>query len=219
MERSRSGGTLGEAEDAPRGSDREGQPIKRVCVYCGSKDGDSPRFLEAAAEFGRALAAHGLDLVYGGAQNGLMGALASAVLEGGRHVIGVVPRGLSHQEFAHPDLSEHVLVEGMSERKALMAEKGDAYVALPGGFGTMDELFDMLCGAQLGLHRKPIGLLNLDGYYQPLLDWIALAVQRGFIPGALKDVLLVRSDPNELVRALLTHPQPAHPALWNARQG
>lgn len=209
MERSRSGGTLGERSDQ----------IHRVCVYCGSKDGDSPRFREAAGAFGRALAEHGLDLVYGGAQNGLMGALASAVLEGGRHVIGVVPRGLSHQEFAHPELSEHVLVEGMYERKAMMAEKGDAYVALPGGFGTMDELFDMLCGAQIGLHRKPIGLLNLDGYYQPLLDWIALAVQRGFIPGALKDVLLVRSDPNELVRALLTHPQPAHPALWNARQG
>lgn len=137
--------------------------VRRVCVYCGSQDGDSPRFLEAAAAFGRSLAAHQLDLVYGGAQHGLMGSLASAVLAGGRHVIGVVPRGLAHQEFAHPGLSEHLLVDDLYARKAMMAQKADAFVALPGGFGTMDELFDMLCSAQIGLHRKPIGLLDVDG--------------------------------------------------------
>ncbi len=188
--------------------------IKRVAVYCGSKAGDSPVFLEAASSFGRALAANGLDLVYGGAHHGLMGAMASAVLEGGRHVIGVVPRGLARQEFAHPGLSEHVVVDDMYTRKAMMAAKADAFVALPGGFGTMDELFDMLTAAQVGLHTKPIGLLDLDGFYGPLLAWITQALQRGFIPSGLKDLLLVRSHPEELVRALLTHQPPPSALRW-----
>lgn len=188
--------------------------ISRVGVFCGSKPGDSPLFMEAATAFGRALAKHQLDLVYGGAAHGLMGAVAGAVLEGGRHVIGVVPRGLSRQEFAHPELSEHVLVDDMYQRKAMMAQKADAFVALPGGFGTLDELFDMLCAAQVGLHTKPIGLLDVDGYYAPLLAWITHALQRGFIPGGLKDLLLVRSNPDDLVRALLTHQPPPSTLRW-----
>lgn len=188
--------------------------LARVAVFCGSKSGDSPLFLEAARAFGSALAAHGLDLVYGGAAHGMMGALASAVLEGGRHVIGVVPRGLARQEFAHPELSEQVMVDDMYTRKALMASKADAFVALPGGFGTMDELFDMLTAAQLGLHQKPIGLLDVDGFYAPLLQWISHALQRGFIPSGLKELLLVRSSPDELVRALLTHQPPPSAVRW-----
>lgn len=188
--------------------------ISRVGVFCGSKPGDSPLFMEAATAFGRALAKHQLDLVYGGAAHGLMGAVAGAVLEGGRHVIGVVPRGLSRQEFAHPELSEHVLVDDMYQRKAMMAQKADAFVALPGGFGTLDELFDMLSAAQVGLHTKPIGLLDVDGYYAPLLAWITHALQRGFIPGGLKDLLLVRSNPDDLVRALLTHQPPPSTLRW-----
>jgi uncharacterized protein (TIGR00730 family) len=188
--------------------------ISRVAVFCGSRSGDSPLFLEAAREFGTALAANGLDLVYGGAAHGMMGALASAVLEGGRHVIGVVPRGLARQEFAHPELSEHVLVDDMYTRKAIMALKADAFVALPGGFGTMDELFDMLTAAQIGLHAKPIGLLDVDGFYAPLLEWISHALQRGFIPSGLKDLLLIRSAPAELVRALLTHQPPPSAVRW-----
>ena len=185
--------------------------ISRVAVFCGSKSGDSPVFVEAAAAFGRALATAGLDLVYGGAQTGLMGALATAVLAGGRSAIGVVPRGLSREEFAHPELTEHHLVDDMNARKALMASKADAFVALPGGFGTLDELFDMLTAAQLGLHHKPIGLLDVDGYYAPLLAWVSQGLARGFIPGGLKDLLLVRSHPEELVRALLTHQPPPSP--------
>ncbi len=188
--------------------------ISSVGVFCGSKAGDSPRFLEAASAFGRALADNQLDLVYGGAHHGLMGALATAVLEGGRKVIGVVPRGLSRQEFAHPQLSEHLLVDDMYTRKAMMASRADAFVALPGGFGTMDELFDMLTAAQVGLHTKPIGLLDVDGFYAPLLAWISHALQRGFIPPGLKDLLLVRSDPFELVRALLTHQPPPSALRW-----
>ena len=136
--------------------------MRSVCVFCGSKEGDSPLFREAATAFGRALAAQKLDLVYGGAHHGLMGAVADAVLAGGGKIIGVVPRGLARQEFAHPELTEHHVVDTMYERKALMAERADAFVALPGGFGTMDELFDMLTGAQIGLHHKPIGLLDVD---------------------------------------------------------
>ncbi|MDP1821880.1 MAG: TIGR00730 family Rossman fold protein [Archangium sp.] len=215
----------------------------RVAVFCGSKTGDSPLFMEAATAFGRALATHGHDLVYGGAAHGLMGAVAGAVLEGGRHVIGVVPRGWSTQErsrssgtldqpgsersgelakaerpetqeFAHPELSEHVLVDDLYQRKAMMAQKADAFVALPGGFGTLDELFDMLTAAQVGLHAKPIGLLDVDGYYAPLLGWITQALQRGFIPSGLKELLLVRSNPDDLVRALLTHQPPPSTVRW-----
>jgi uncharacterized protein (TIGR00730 family) len=177
--------------------------MKRVCVFCGSKEGASPVFREGAVAFGRALARQGLDLVYGGAGNGLMGAVATAVLEGGGHVIGVVPRGLAREEFAHPQLSEHHLVEDFARRKALMAEKADAFVALPGGFGTMDELFEMLTELQLGLHHKPIGLLDTGGYYRPLLEWIGTALGQGFVPAAMKDALVVDQDPDALVTALL----------------
>jgi len=191
--------------------------LRRVCVFCGSKEGNSPVFREAAAAFGRALARKKLDLVYGGAGNGLMGAVASAVLEGGGHVIGVVPRGLARQEFAHPGLSEHHLVDDLGRRKQLMAEKADAFVALPGGFGTMDELFEMLTEAQLGIHSKPIGLLDTAGYYGHLTQWIAGAVQHGFIPAAFKDVLAVSADPDQLVDMLLAHQPPAATVAWIKR--
>ncbi len=191
--------------------------IERVCVFCGSKSGDSPVFLEAATTFGRALAANGLDLVYGGAHHGLMGAVADGVLAGGRKIVGVVPRGLARQEFAHPELTEHHVVDTMYERKALMAQRADAFVALPGGFGTLDELFDMLSGAQLGLHHKPIGLLDVEGYYAPLLEWISQGLRRGFIPAGLKDVLLVSADPAALVTALLTHRPPPPSVQWISR--
>lgn len=177
--------------------------LERVCVFCGSKNGDSPRFRQAATAFGAALAQRGLDLVYGGAQHGLMGAVADAVLAGGRKIIGVVPRGLAREEFAHPELSEHLLVDSMPARKTLMAERADAFVALPGGFGTMDELFEVLTDRQLGLHHKPIGLLDVDGYYAPLLRWIDGGLQRGFIPGALKAELVVHDDPQALLDGLL----------------
>lgn len=191
--------------------------MRRVCVYCGSKTGDDPLYLDAARRFGAALAAHGLDLVYGGAQHGLMGAVADGVIDGGRHVIGVIPRGLARQEFAHARVQEHHFVDTMYERKALMAEKADAFVALPGGFGTMDELFDMLTGAQIGLHQKPIGLLDTAGYYQPLVAWVSQAFARGFIPPVLEKILVVRQDPEALVAALLTHEAPDPAIRWLAR--
>ena len=191
--------------------------MKRVCVYCGSKTGDDPAFLDAARKFGSALARHGLDLVYGGAQHGLMGAVADGVIDGGRHVIGVIPHGLARQEFAHARVQEVLFVDSMYERKALMAQKADAFVALPGGFGTMDELFDMLTGAQVGLHRKPIGLLDTLGYYRPIVAWVQQGFARGFIPPVLEKVLLVREDPEELVAALLTHEAPESAIRWLTR--
>ncbi len=188
--------------------------ISRVAVYCGSKEGDSPAFREAAVGLGSALAARGCDLVYGGAANGLMGAIASAVLAGGREVTGVIPHGLAAQEWAHPRLTEAVFVNTMHERKAIMAERADAFIAMPGGFGTMDELFDVLTQAQVGLHRKPIGVLNLGGYYAPIIEWVKLALQRGFIPEVLRDVLVVRDQPAELVEALLSHQPPPSAVTW-----
>lgn len=189
-------------------------PIERVCVFCGSKEGRGPRYAEAAEAFGRALAAHGLDLVYGGAHNGLMGRVANGVLAGGRRAIGVVPKGLSRQEFAHPELSEHYLVEDLAVRKALMAEKSDAFVALPGGFGTMDELFEMLTAAQLGLHHKPIGVLDTDGYYGHLVAWTRHAVAEGFVPASFGTMLVVEREPEALVKALLAHQPPAPTVKW-----
>ena len=189
--------------------------IRRVAVYCGSKEGNSPRFKEAASQLGVAMAARGLDLVYGGAANGLMGAVASAVLQGGRHVLGVIPTGLERQEWAHPELSEAIRVDTMHERKALMAERADAFIALPGGFGTMDELFDVLTQAQVGLHRKPIGLLNLDGYYAPIIDWVQRGLEIGFIPRVLETALVSRGEPEALVDALLTHEPPPSAIAWS----
>lgn len=173
--------------------------------------------MEAAAQFGAAMAKRQLDLVYGGAANGLMGAVASAVLLGGRHVIGVIPSGLERQEWAHPQLSEAIRVDTMHERKQLMIEKADAFTALPGGFGTMDELFDVLTQTQVGLHQKPIGLLNLDGYYTPIVEWVKLGLARGFIPKVLETALLVREEPQQLVDALLTHTPPPSAITWLQR--
>ncbi len=188
--------------------------IRRVAVYCGSKEGNSPRFKEAAAQLGSAMASRGLDLVYGGAANGLMGAVASAVLDGGRQVTGIIPTGIERQEWAHPGLTEAVRVATMYERKALMAERADAFIALPGGFGTMDELFDVLTQAQVGIHQKPIGILNLDGYYAPIIDWVKRGLDTGFIPRVLETALVSRGEPAELVDALLSHTAPPPAIVW-----
>lgn len=144
------------------------------------------------------------DLVYGGAANGLMGAVASAVLDGGGRAIGVIPAGLDRVEFAHPRLTERVDVGTMHERKAVMADRADAFVALPGGFGTMDELFEALTWRQLGFHRKPLGLLEVEGYYAPLVAWLDAAVNEGFAPAAVRSLLFVSGDAGRLVDSMLS---------------
>ena len=169
--------------------------IRRVAVYCGSKEGDSPRFMEAAAAFGAAMAKRELDLVYGGAANGLMGAVASAVLLGGRHVIGVIPSGLGRQEWAHPQLSEAIRVDTMHERKQLMIEKADAFIALPGGFGTMDELFEAATLIQTKkIEDFPLVLMGVD-YWRPLLAFLQSSmVEQGTIDRGDLDRILVTDD-------------------------
>jgi uncharacterized protein (TIGR00730 family) len=155
--------------------------IRRICVFCGSNPGRGERYRESAVSLGRALAARGVGLVYGGGKVGLMGAIADAALAAGGEVIGVIPKALVRRELAHRGLTELRVVDSMHERKALMARLADAFVALPGGFGTMDEFCEILTWAQLGLHRKPYGLLNVDGYFDRFLAFVDHGVAEGFI--------------------------------------
>lgn len=142
--------------------------IERLCVYCGSATGADPRFAAAASELGAGLAARGIELVYGGGRNGLMGCLADAVLAGGGRATGIIPVHLEHREVAHRGLSELVVVTDMHQRKQIMAERADAFAALPGGVGTLDETVEILSWRQLGLHRKPIFIVDVAGYWAPL---------------------------------------------------
>jgi uncharacterized protein (TIGR00730 family) len=180
------------------------KPERRaIAVFCGSRDGAKPAYRDAATAFGRAMASRGVDLVYGGAANGLMGAVADAVLAGGCRALGVIPKGLDRVEFAHPRLTERVDVRTMHERKAVMADRCDAFVALPGGFGTMDELFEAITWRQLSIHEKPIGLLEVAGYYAPLVAWLDQAVAQQFAPAHIRAGVVVDADPGRLIDALL----------------
>jgi uncharacterized protein (TIGR00730 family) len=152
-----------------------------VCVFCGSAPGARPSYSAAAKELGGALARAGMTLVYGGGRLGLMGIVADAVLQGGGRVIGVIPRMLIERELAHPDLTRQHVVNTMHERKTLMAELSDAFVGLPGGMGTFDELVEIVTWAQLGLHAKPVVLANIDGYYRTLYAMLDNAVAEGFV--------------------------------------
>src|SRR5256885_14752111 len=156
--------------------------MQRICVFAGSNLGIRQEYQEAAQELGRELLARGLGLVYGGAGVGLMGVLADSVLAGGGEVIGVIPRALFRGEVAHRNLSKLYEVGSMHERKALMADLSDGFIALPGGYGTFDELFEITTWAQIGIHRKPVGLLDVAGYFAPLLTVVQHAAAEGFVP-------------------------------------
>jgi hypothetical protein len=160
-------------------------------------------YREAALEVGRELARRGIGLVYGGASVGLMGALADAALEAGGEAIGVIPRALVEKEIAHRGLSELCVVESMHERKALMAERADAFLALPGGFGTLEEIFEALAWRQLRIHRKPCGLLNVEGYYDGLLAMLDHAVAEGFLRSENRGLIVSDSVPGRLIELLL----------------
>ena len=155
--------------------------MKAVCVFCGSAPGVRPSYSRAAADLGAALAKNGITLVYGGGRLGLMGIVAEAALQAGGRVIGVIPRMLIERELAHVKLTEQHVVETMHERKTLMAEKSDAFVGLPGGMGTFDELVEIVTWAQLGLHTKPVMLANIENYFAPLYGMLDFAVQEGFV--------------------------------------
>lgn len=188
--------------------------MRRICVFAGSSRGARPAYSEAARALGAELAARKLGLVYGGASVGMMGIMADAALAAGGEVIGVIPRGLFRREIAHPGLSQLYEVESMHERKAAMADLADGFIALPGGYGTFDELFEITTWAQIGLHSKPIGLLNVAGYFDPLLNMVAHASREGFIPAFNLHLLQHKSTPTELLDCLATYVPPPQQFEW-----
>ena len=185
--------------------------MQRVCVFCGSKVGVDPALGEAARELGRCLVANGFELVFGGGSVGLMGVVADAVLEAGGNVIGVIPEVLATVELLHPGVSDMRRVDSMHTRKATMASLSDAFIALPGGYGTLEELFEIITWAQLGLHQKPIGLLNTLGFYDPLIEMVDHMIASGFIKPPHRDLFLVRSEPANLLDQLKHHHPPKLP--------
>lgn len=192
--------------------------MNSVCVFCGSSPGADPAYVRGAQRLGRVLAGSGIRLVYGGASVGVMGALADAVLAEGGEAIGVIPRGLQQREVGHPGLSELHVVESMHERKARMAELADAFLALPGGLGTLEELFEVWTWAQLGIHAKPCGLLNVRGYFDPLLGFLDQAVSEGFVPAAHRAMLQVDTDPGALLARLRGFRPPRLPRWLDPEQ-
>jgi uncharacterized protein (TIGR00730 family) len=182
--------------------------MKRICVFAGSSPGSRPEYFAAATELGRVLAARNIELVYGGAHVGLMGAVADAVLSQGGQVIGVIPEALMAKEIAHAGLTELHVVSSMHERKALMADLADAFVALPGGWGTLEEFFEILTWGQLGLHRKPCGLLNVQGYYDGLLSFLEHSTTEGFVRREYRAMISVVESPARLLELLETYAPP-----------
>ena len=182
--------------------------MRSVCVFCGSNSGARESYAQAARTVGRSIAERGMSLVYGGAALGLMGALADAALAAGGTVIGVMPRALIEREIAHAGLSELHQVESMHERKAMMADRSDAFLALPGGAGTLEETFEAWTWAQLGHHAKPVGLLNVDGFFDALLAFLDHQCRERFIRSEHRDMLLVESDPQRLLARFATYRAP-----------
>jgi uncharacterized protein (TIGR00730 family) len=182
--------------------------MKSVCVYCGSASGARPVYAEAAKAFGRALVEANMSLVYGGGRVGLMGLIADEVLACGGRAVGVIPELLLSKEVGHTDLTELHVVPDMHERKKKMADLSDAFVAMPGGVGTFEELFEVYTWAQLGYHQKPVALLDVDGYFDPLLSMLRHTVEEGFMREAYLDMLLVAQQPAEMIAKLTRYVPP-----------
>ena len=181
-----------------------------ICVFCGSSSGNQPAFVEAATLTGAALASRGIELVYGGGGRGMMGAVADGAIAAGGKTLGVIPRGLFKREGLHTGLDQLEIVDNMHARKALMASSSDGFITLPGGLGTMEELFEIWTWTQIGVHSKPCGLLNVDGYYDGLLAFLENTVERGFVRPSHRDVLLVDNDAERLVDKVLAHKPRVH---------
>ena len=179
-----------------------------ICVYCGSSAGKSPQYAEAAVDLGRELVRRGLGLVYGGASVGLMGAVADAVLQAGGHAIGVIPHSLATKELAHTALDELFVVDSMHERKARMAELSSGFIAMPGGWGTLEEIFEALTWAQLGFHDKPCGLLNVAGYYDHLGTFLDHAMEQNFVREAYRPMIMIESQPAALLDRFASYAPP-----------
>jgi uncharacterized protein (TIGR00730 family) len=192
--------------------------IKRICVYCGSADDLHEDYLSAARNLGRVLAEQGITLVYGAGKTGLMGAVAEGALGAGGTVIGVIPENLNQPQLARLDLTEVEVCDNIAQRQARMQELSDAMIALPGGFGTMYELFEALTWSQIGLHNKPIGVLNVRGYFTPLMELLAHAREEGFIYPEHYDLLIESSSSEELLKKISAYTPPQGLERWVTRK-
>lgn len=180
----------------------------KICVFTGSSLGAREEYKQAARQMGQALVKENIALVYGGGSTGLMGVIADAVLEDHGKVYGVIPEALATKEIAHPGLTEMSVVTTMHARKQAMADLADGFIAMPGGFGTFDELFEILTWAQLGMHRKPVGLLNVNGYFDPLVAMAENAIREGFVPPSHRELFVVSTMPSVLIAQMRTHESP-----------
>ena len=185
--------------------------LRRLCVFCGSRVGADPRYRHAAEALGRLLVARGIGVVFGGGSIGLMGVVADAALAAGGDVVGVIPHALAARELAHREVADMRVVPSMHARKALMAELSDGFIALPGGLGTFEELFEIATWGQLGIHRKPVGVLNVAGYYDPLTALLDHAVTEGFVSAENRHLVVVAEAAEELLDRLLAHRPPEGP--------
>ena len=192
--------------------------MRRLCVFCGSSPGARPAYGDAAEELGRLLVAEGIGLVYGGGKVGLMGRLADAVLAEGGEATGVMPEALVAKEIGHPGLNDLRVVDSMHERKALMADLSDGFVALPGGLGTVEELFEVYTWSQLGLHLKPCALLDVEGYYEGIATFLSHAVEERFLRDDHREMLIVERDPRELIERLRRFEPAALVPKWIDRE-
>lgn len=190
--------------------------VKRICVFCGSSTGARPSYARTAVKLGKILAKRQIGLVYGGGNVGLMGLIADSILEHGGDVIGVIPRFLVHKEVAHQHLKDLRIVESMHERKALMADLSDGFIALPGGYGTLEEFCEIVTWAQLQLHHKACGLLNVEGFYDPLLQFLDHAVKEQFLNASNRKLIRCSADPEELLGMVLSAPVAAE-EKWISR--
>lgn len=191
--------------------------INRLCIYCGSRIGGRPDYAIAARKLAHAMVSKNIDLVYGGASIGIMGKLADAVLEEGGRVTGIIPKGLFVKEVAHKGITELMEVSSMHERKSLMAELSDGFIALPGGYGTIEEIFEIITWSQLGMHNKPCGLLNICNYYDNLIDFLDHAVSEQFVNNVNRSILLVDDNPNALLEKFEVYKAPETEKLINRR--
>lgn len=191
--------------------------MKNICVFCGAHPGNRPEYAQAATQMGHALGQNGYDLVFGAGSVGLMGIVATAALKKGSKAIGVIPDFLEKKELAHKGLTELIIVSSMHERKQKMADLSDAFVALPGGIGTLEELCEILTWAQLGLHSKPFGLLNTAGYYDAFIQFFDHMVAEGFLPTQTRERILIEEEPASLLDALADY-QPVFVDRWMNRE-
>jgi uncharacterized protein (TIGR00730 family) len=182
--------------------------LKKICVYCGSSPGKNPAYSLAARDLANVMCERGIGLVYGGAAVGVMGSIANAVLEAGGEAVGVIPKALAVKEVAHENLSELHVVASMHERKAMMADLADGFIALPGGWGTLEEIFEILTWAQLGFHEKPCGLLNIEGYYDGLIDFLENSFEQQFVNDLCRPMLMKAHEPVALLDQFSTYQAP-----------